>query len=199
MKRLNRVLCVCLMTLFGANGVLAQSDSASPSDHQAFWTSLKQGGKVVLLRHATVDKEFGNPFVLDDSCFTERNLNDHGQQQAEAIGQAFQRHGIQVGQVMASPHCRTKETAERAFGAFVVEPILRLTKALPAEQARQNIQRTQTLIGNYQGQKTLVLVTHRPNIADLIFHNLQPGEMVALDPLGDGLFDVLSIYRQGEE
>ncbi len=163
-----------------------------------FWAALQEGGKVVLVRHAQIDREFGDAFLLDSSCFSERNLNDDGKAQAKKIGELFRAHGIHVEQVLASPHCRTKDTARLAFGEFEVGPELRLIRALPEDKAKANLQATRRLISQFNGKGNLILVTHRPNIGELIYLRLQPGEMAVVEPLGrepgDTVFDLIARY-----
>lgn len=163
------------------------------NDDNAFWQTLQSGGKVVLVQHAKLDEALGDPFSLDPSCFIERNLSDEGRQQAQAIGQAFRDHQIKIDAVWASPHCRTKDTAELAFGQYEIKPELRLIRALTEEQARLNINQLKKIIGDYQGQGNLVMVTHRPNIGELIHQRVQPGYVAVIEPLGDGLFDLVAI------
>jgi phosphohistidine phosphatase SixA len=172
--------------------------STAQADNQAFWQALKQGGKVVLIRHAAVDREFGSPFVLDESCLSERNLNDKGVQQAKTIGKLFIKHQVAVDEVWSSEHCRTKDTAANAFKDVQISKTLRLTRALPAEEAKHRLEQTRDWIGNYRAQNNLVLVSHRPNILELTGLNLQPAEMVALEPLGDGLFEVIATFKWDE-
>ena len=189
---------ILLMGVFLNASSFANQTSEQTKQAEIFWQQLKQGGKVVLLRHAQVDKEFASPFTLDESCFSERNLNETGKQQAASIKQAFQKNNVTIEKVLSSPYCRTKETTELAFGSYKVEPNLHLTKAIPADQAALKIEQTRELIGNYQASSdsaNLVLVTHRPNILDLTNVNTQPADMVLLLPLGDGLFEVLAHYR----
>ena len=77
---------------------------------------LGHGGYVVALRHAATDPTTtdttGDPY----DCARQRNLNAEGRHQARRIGGAFRRLGIPVGQVLASPLCRTRQTARLAFG-----------------------------------------------------------------------------------
>lgn len=163
------------------------------ADDAEFWQALAEGGKVVLVQHAKLDEQVGDPFSLDPSCFIERNLSDQGREQAKAIGQAFRDHQVKIEAVWASPHCRTRDTAELAFGEYEVKPVLRLIRALTEEQATQNIRELKQLIGNYQGEGNLILVTHRPNIGELIFQRVQPGYVAVVQPLGDGLSDLIAI------
>lgn len=78
---------------------------------------LRKGGYVLFLRHASTD------FSQDDSrmtsfedCATQRNLTDKGRAEARALGEHIRRLKIPIGEVLASPFCRTMETARLAFG-----------------------------------------------------------------------------------
>lgn len=161
------------------------------ADQSEFWQALKEGGKVVLIRHAEIDRSVGDSFLLDESCFSEKNLNELGQNQAKAIGEAFRHNAIAVNQVFASPHCRTKDTAKLAFGDFKINPLLRLSKALTPEKASANQDKVRQLISSYQAEGNLILVTHRPNIGGLANIRVETAEMVIIEPLGDGLYDIV--------
>ncbi|MEJ1715048.1 histidine phosphatase family protein, partial [Escherichia coli] len=78
---------------------------------------LKNGGYIIYFRHAeaTVGQDSDN-LVFED-CSTQRNLSDHGKQQAQVVGAFFKENPIPIAYpVIASPYCRTRETAEIAFG-----------------------------------------------------------------------------------
>ena len=51
-----------------------------------------------------------------EDCASQRNLTDKGRGEARAIGEHVKRLGIPIGTVLASPFCRTMETARLAFG-----------------------------------------------------------------------------------
>jgi len=79
--------------------------------------ALREGGYVLFLRHASTD------FSQDDSrmtsfedCAAQRNLTDKGRAEARALGEHIRRLKIPIGEVVASPFCRTMETARLAFG-----------------------------------------------------------------------------------
>ena len=99
--------------------------------------ALRGGELVIFLRHA----ETGPPWpdnvgaVLGD-CATQRDLNEAGRSQARAIGEAFAQLRIPVAAVLASPFCRTMETAVLAFGMAVPEPSLGLPRHLDAAAHR---------------------------------------------------------------
>ncbi len=79
---------------------------------KALVEALRQGGYVLYLRHASTD--FGqNDEAMTDyaNCAQQRNLTDAGRAEARAIGAAIKELRIPVGPVLASPYCRTRESA----------------------------------------------------------------------------------------
>ncbi len=79
--------------------------------------ALREGGYTLYFRHAQTD--WSNPDRLREagdwvSCDPERmrQLSTEGRAAARAVGQAIRALGIPVGRVLASPYCRTVETAE---------------------------------------------------------------------------------------
>ena len=84
----------------------------------ALAAALREGGYVLYLRHTSTD--FGqNDEQMTDyaNCAQQRNLTDRGREHARAIGEAIRALAIPIGPVVASPYCRTMETATLAFGA----------------------------------------------------------------------------------
>ena len=77
---------------------------------------LRRGGYVVALRHAATDPTATDLTANLRDCSRQRNLNAAGRRQARAIGRAFRQQDIPVGRVLASPFCRTRDTARLAFG-----------------------------------------------------------------------------------
>lgn len=77
---------------------------------------LRRGGYIVALRHAATDPTATDMTADLRDCSRQRNLNVEGRHQARAIGSAFRRLEIPVGRVLASPFCRTRDTARLAFG-----------------------------------------------------------------------------------
>ncbi len=159
---------------------------------EALWAALKQGGKVVLIRHATVDNTKGNGIRhTPGDCSQEFNLSPAGRAQAKKISESFRARGIPIGDVLASPYCRTMETAKLAFGSAKPSEALRLLEALPPTQADQVTAQAMKLIGEYKGKANLVLVTHEPNIVALAFETIESGGVFVLAPKGTDQFDIL--------
>jgi hypothetical protein len=87
---------------------------------------LREGGLVIYIRHTSTDfsKNDANMKSFED-CANQRPLTDKGRDEARAIAAHLRRLSIPVGEVFASPYCRTMETARLAFG-----------KAEPTSEAR---------------------------------------------------------------
>ena len=80
--------------------------------------ALRAGGYVIYFRHADTDhsRQDQRPVNFDD-CATQRVLSDKGRQNSRTIGEAIRALDIPIGPVLASPLCRTVETAVLAFGS----------------------------------------------------------------------------------
>jgi hypothetical protein len=90
---------------------------ALPSHADVEAKSLRAGGYVLYLRHTSTD--FGqndSQMKSFEDCASQRNLTDKGRAEARSIGEHVKRLGIPIGNVLASPYCRTMETARLAFG-----------------------------------------------------------------------------------
>ena|ERR1700688_3078875 len=86
--------------------LLTLSARCALADDEHVWAALKQGGKVILLRHTHVDIREGIGRLAPGNCAAEVNLSASGIEQAKRIGEAFRAHGIVVGEVLSSPYCR---------------------------------------------------------------------------------------------
>jgi phosphohistidine phosphatase SixA len=105
---------------------------------------LQAGGVVVYLRHAARE-EVSEEVTSPADCSQQANLTDAGREQAKRTGAALRALGVRVASVASSPYCRTKQTAELAFGA---EPTLvpelsgaTLEPPIPADARRATLLR----------------------------------------------------------
>ena len=151
--------------------------SAPPVDR------LRRGGYVVALRHAATDRTATDTTGDLRDCSRQRNLNARGRRQARIIGRAFRRLEIPVGLVLASPFCRTRDTARLAFGRA------RASRALlsadffvddAAERQRGGLRRLLSLPPG-RGSNT-VLVSHEAAIAAATGVTVAEGEAVIVAP-----------------
>ncbi|MBL0933716.1 MAG: histidine phosphatase family protein [Rhizobiaceae bacterium] len=155
---------------------------------EAGWALLRNGGQVVLLNHANAPGS-GEPAAFDiEACRTQRNLSEQGRQQARRIGALFAARAAPVQEVIASRYCRTKETAELAFGASLVETADWLDPVEPetpeAEARRDKLRET---IESYTGSGILVLVTHGDFIQAVLGARSREGEAVVVNINENGL------------
>jgi phosphohistidine phosphatase SixA len=80
-------------------------------------SALRRGGYVLYFRHAATDFSQNDEKMKSyEDCADQRNLIDQGRADARAAGAAIRRLGIPVERVLASPFCRTVETAQLLFG-----------------------------------------------------------------------------------
>jgi len=179
-------------TLRALAAALALSVGAAPAAAQseALWSVLKNGGQVVIMRHASTDPGLGDPatFRLED-CATQRNLSGAGREEARRIGAAFRARGIPIGQTLSSRWCRCLETARLAFGSLEPWPALDSffrDRWREPEQTRA----VRARIGGRPAHENLILVTHQVNITALTGIFPASGEFIVLTPLGDSAFRV---------
>ena len=108
-------LMLVVFLVFQPLGV-SQADSDLPASAATVVKLLRQGGYTLYFRHEQTDwSQSDNIRQAQDwlSCDGSRvrQLSDSGRQRATTTGKAIRALGIPVGQVLASPYCRTMETA----------------------------------------------------------------------------------------
>jgi phosphohistidine phosphatase SixA len=156
--------------------------------------ALQQGGYVIFFRHGATHKaQLDTDQQNLENCATQRNLNEEGEAQAELIGDAFQAAQIPLGPIQASPYCRTRHTAELAFGRVELtdELINPFASEDEAEVARLGQQLAHLLsVPPPAGQNT-VLVGHTPNLLAATGLSLVEGEAAIFRPAGAGGFTLV--------
>lgn len=165
-----------------AGALIAWSAAAADA-----WGELAKPGAIVLFRHATAPG-VGDPpnFKLGD-CTTQRNLDDQGRAEARRLGEEFRKRKIQVGLVLSSQWCRTRDTARLAFGSQVRdEPAFNSFFRLSSESRETQTAQARAVLGSWRGPGTLVVVTHQVNIQALAGVGAASAEGVVVRPASDG-------------
>ena len=87
---MKRLLIIFFINIFAVNSVYSAEEVL---------TSLKEGGKIIFIRHALAPGN-GDPenFDLND-CSTQRNLNQRGIEQSKFIGNIFNKNQIKIENV----------------------------------------------------------------------------------------------------
>ena len=143
---------------------------------------LKEGEKIVLIRHALAPGS-GDPinFNLND-CSTQRNLNIKGIEQSKKIGSFFTKNNILIDQVLSSEWCRCKDTAKFAFKDFKTFNALNSFFS-PKFQKNKEKQMQDLLkyLNDWKSKKNLILVTHYVVILQTLDKAIKSGEMIIVD------------------
>ena len=107
-----------LALIFAASGApLAQTKADPPLGGADLLAALRGGGYIIYFRHADTDwSQKDTPGMNFEDCTVQRNLADKGREHSRQIGAAIRALEIPIGSVLASPLCRTVETAVLAFG-----------------------------------------------------------------------------------
>jgi hypothetical protein len=158
-------------------------------------SGLLKGGYVIYFRHTSTDfSRDDSRSTSDEDCDNQRPLTDKGREEARQIGAAFRDLKIPVENVLASPRCRTMETATLAFGRAEKANDVRGGPAAPNNPDR------------YAGLRRL-LSTHPAPGANLVISShgnpfyatagapyLAEGEAAVIRPLGQD-FEVVARLR----
>jgi phosphohistidine phosphatase SixA len=120
------------LALLAPAAVLAQSATTPALGGAELLAVLRAGGHILYFRHADTDHSQNDERMTSaEDCTTQRNLSERGREHARALGEAIRALGIPIGTVLASPLCRTVETAMLAFGAAQKAPAAREGGPLP--------------------------------------------------------------------
>ncbi len=182
---------------------------ASPGGNDAALVkTLRQGGCVVLVRHAVTVPGLGDPpgMQLND-CSTQRDLSEEGRRQSRAMGHWFRSHGLVPEAVRSSQWCRCLNTAKEAFGPLnfdppiAVQPWVALNSFFQGHgnQDKQLKEAAERAIMLRRSKGFEVWVTHQVVISSLAGRYTSMGEMLVAkgehpypSPIPDRSMQVLS-------
>ena len=166
-----------------AAGFIAIFAGQSSAADDPLWDQLKKGGYIILMRNTVVDEGLGDPkgYKVAD-CATQLNLNDKSRAEAKKIGEEFKKRKIPIKQVLTSAFCRTKETAQLAFGKADVWEPLNSFYDKPDRKSEQTRMLHQRMENPPKDGANLVLITHGYNIVSATGLNPDPGDMLIITP-----------------
>jgi len=188
---MDRTLYFCGVLLAGLLSLIRLS--FADTSEAELWKKLGDGGLVVLMRHASVGerRSEGHSLIREPSCLRERNLSPKGRDEASQIGRILTSKGIPIKAVLASPYCRTVETANLAFGKAEPAAFLSLLEVMDQSQVEASSDMLSRRIGSHAGNENLIMVTHEPNIAAISFESVEKGSFLVLKPMGNDNFEEL--------
>ncbi len=145
---------------------------------------LKQGGYVLIFRHATApggdppagsgndtNGAFDSLWWMQCDATKSRQLSAVGRTEAITIGQAMKRLGMKVGKVASSEFCRCYETANLMNTGRAVQTTIGLTMTLYTEAERTIGMNTLASETPTTGTST-VLVTHGIAFSDTLYNRI---------------------------
>jgi phosphohistidine phosphatase SixA len=161
---------------------------------------VRKGGFVLYMRHGNTDNSRPDavPKVDLNDCSTQRPLSDEGRRVATQVGKYLREARIPIAEVIHSPMCRARESAQLAFAylgdKLRPEPDLTYSSNLTTEEKKPILAMTRRLVSTPVAAGTnRVLVAHAPNMADLMGYFVKPeATVVVMRPLGDGQFEYLA-------
>ena len=171
MKRLISVLALIFLVFLN-----------SAFSNEKLITSLKEGGKLIFIRHAHAPGN-GDPenFNLKD-CSTQRNLNREGINQSKKIGLFFTQNKIKIDKVLSSEWCRCKDTAKYAFNDYkTFDALNSFYDARFTKNKTEQIKDLKKYILSWNSKKNLVLVTHFVVISETLSVGSASGEIIVSD------------------
>lgn len=179
-----------LLTLLGFACAAAAQVDPSIAD------KLRGGGYVLFMRHTSTDFSQNDARMTSyEDCTGQRNLTDQGRAEARAIGEHLKRLRIPVGEVLASPFCRTMETARLVFGRAQATPDARGGPAHTDDATRYNPLR-KLLSSPVPPAENRVISSHgNPFHAVAGPPYLAEGEIAVLRPEGNLRFSVIARIR----
>jgi len=173
--------------------------ATSPFAGTGLRDALRRGGYVLFFRHTSTD--FGqndDGMTSFDDCTKQRNLTDAGRAEARAIGAAIARLKIPVGEVLASPYCRTLETARLIFGRATATQAVRGGPAVPDDPDRYNALKKLLSTPVPAGVNVAIASHGNPFRAVTGTSYLAEGEAAVIEPLGaQGFRIVARITKDG--
>ena len=157
-----RVLVLAALALVAGCG---DDEPAAEPPGDPLVRELREGGLVLVIRHASTDAEINRRERLR-SCVLQRNLTEAGRAQARALGESIRALRIPIGEVRSSPLCRARDTARLAFGRATLDEDLVSPGVIGTEaddERRARALRAMVEDVPPAGENT-VLVTHTGNI-----------------------------------
>jgi len=161
-------------------GILNINNNAFSDDK--ILKSLKEGKKLVFIRHAIAPGN-GDPNNFDiNDCSTQRNLDENGIEESKKIGLFFKNNKIKIDKVLSSQWCRCKDTAKYAFKNFeTFDALNSFYDEKFAENETKQIKDLKNYIKNWNSDKNLVLITHFVVISSILNTGSSSGEIIISD------------------
>lgn len=161
---------------------ISLTSSIKADSQQKLINELKEGGKIIFIRHAYAPGN-GDPHNFDkNDCSTQRNLNEQGIEQSKKIGHFFIKNQIIINEILSSEWCRCKDTAKYAFDKFkTFDALNSFYQSKFLKNKDKQIKDLKIFIETWDDDKNLILITHYMVISEMLGVGVSSGEIVISD------------------
>ncbi len=205
MRRSHRAAAAALLAAAAAGAVAAPGTALSAGaapllQGPELGNALRQGGKVIFIRHATTEEDYADQVkAVMGNCATQRTLSEAGWHEAQNIGAAIDWLDIPVGDVISSEYCRAWQTAALAFGRYEKNPSLNFQPAeeYSEEQTKAMREAMSPLLAARpaDGTNTVMVGHDDPFEAATGIYPEPMGAAYVVEPDGIGSFKVVGSIR----
>ncbi len=184
-------LCLCLVFAGGPGGI--ETAGAETLSGAALITALRQGGCVLVMRHASSPRAAPDKSVVNaDNVAGERQLDEAGRTTARGMGTAIKKLRLPIGTVLSSPTYRALQTVRLAgLGRAKAAPELGDGgQGMMADAASAQSDWLKRKVAEPPGSgSNILIVTHMPNIVGAFGQaaaNIADGETLVFHGDGSG-------------
>lgn len=176
--------------------------AAEPLKGRKLVEALAQGGHIIYFRHFETGADTPDQHLLRlQDCSTQRQLNVQGVRDAVRVRDAVQALKIPVSEVLASPFCRSWQSADLAFGTHRRIEGLKLPPSkeyTDADRAAMRATLLPLLTAPPPAGRNLVIMAHDDNMPAAGGPEIKTqGEAVIVKPDGKGGFTVVAQVLPG--
>ena len=162
--------------------------------------TMQDGGVVLLMRHERTEvpsrgDDYSRP---PTDCMAQRNLSVAGVAGAVETGVALRALNIPLGDILASPMCRTMDTGRMMFSRVMAEPRLMHHDDIPGRTVLVSGTELNALLDSLPATKdNPVLISHIGNIYFATGQRLSEGEIAVLQRDKKGTYVILGTVDPG--
>jgi phosphohistidine phosphatase SixA len=171
--------------------LLTGTSPAQPLHGEALVKALRQGGFVIVMRHASSPRQAPSKQTANaDNVKLERQLDETGRATAIAMGKALRELKIPLGDIFTSPTYRALETVRYAQLGNP-QPYAELGDSGQSMQGGTEAQAAwlRKKVAQFPKRTNIVLVTHLPNLRGAfpqLIDGVEDGEALVFGPDGKG-------------
>jgi phosphohistidine phosphatase SixA len=177
----------------GTTARVGNAPAAANLEGRALVGALRRGGYVLYLRHTSTDFSQNDAAMTSYAdCASQRNLTDAGREEARMIAAGLRDLRIPIGDVLASPYCRTMESGRLAFGKATASTAVRGGPA-QSESSERYADLRRLLSTPLTARTNLAIASHgNPFHAVAGPPYLAEGEIAVVQPLGNSEFRIVA-------